>query len=245
VNPPPLERPRRKLSIFWAIRFIGAIASVFRSARDRRPISAPQRSILLDKGKKLVEQGKLTEAIKELRRVIKIKPREAEAHYLLAVPLEGKEQFEAAIAEYRDAIALSPFAADAHHNLGVILADQGKLEEAIEHYRKAIRLKTDAGEFHNNLGSALEAQGNQAEAIAEYRNAIWYLPENPTAHLNLGNALDAQGKHVAALAELRKTRQRATPGSEIARLIERALTAAEHRGPGSAEAAPNPSADSN
>ena len=109
----------------------------------------------------------------------------------------------------------------------MILAEHGELDEAIAHYRKAIQIKTDVGEFHANLGSALEAQGKLAEAIAEYRNALWYMPENPSAHLNLGSALAAQGNHDAAIAEVRTAREKAQPGSEIARLVESALTTAQ------------------
>ena len=216
---------------------------MFSLAQDRRPIYTPKRSLVLDKGTDLLRQGKLTEAIKEFRRVIKSKPREAEAHYLLAVALERDQNFEDAIAEYRVAIGLGPYHARAHHNLGVILADQGNLDEAIEHYRKAIRIKTDVGEFHTNLASALEAQGKLAEAIAEYHNATWYAPENPSVHFNLGCALAAHGNLDAAIAELQKARDKAQPDSEIARRIESSLTAAEARVRTRAEASPHPSAN--
>jgi Flp pilus assembly protein TadD len=243
VSPPHFGPRRRKLSGFWVILIITAFSWLISSARDRRPIPTPKRSLVLDKGTDLLRQGKLTEAIKEFRRVIKFKPREAEAHYLLAVALQEEQNPEEAIAEYRAAIELAPYHARAHHNLGVILADQGKLDEAIEHYRKAIQNKTDVGEFHANLASALEANGKRAEAIAEYRNATWYMPENPSIHLDLGNALAAQGNLDAAIAELRKARDKAQPGSEIVHHIESSLTAAEARVRSSPEAPPHPSAN--
>ena len=175
-----IERTRRKLRGFLPILVIVAITSMISSVRDRRPVPAPKRSFLLNAGTQLLRQGKLPEAATEFRRVIKIKPREANAHYLLALALEGQRKSEAAMAEYRAAIALGSQQPGAHHNLAVILAEHGELDEAIAHYRKAIQIKTDVGEFHANLGSALEAQGKLAEAIAEYRNALWYMPENPS-----------------------------------------------------------------
>ncbi len=241
--PPRMDRPRRKLSGFWVILIIILFSSMISSARDRPPIPTPKRSLVPEKGADLLRQGKLTEAIKELRRVIKSKPHEAGAHYLLAVALQRKQNLEEALAEYRVAIGLDSYNALAHHNLGVILADQGKLDEATAHYREAIRIKTDVGEFHTNLASALQAQGKLAEAIGEYRNATWYMPENPSVLFNLGCALAAHGNLDAAIAELRKARDKAQPGSDLAQRIENSLTAVEARLRRSAEASPHPSAD--
>ena len=221
-----IERTRRKLRGFLPILVIVAITSMISSVRDRRPVPAPKRSFLLNAGTQLLRQGKLPEAATEFRRVIKIKPREADAHYLLALCSKGKGSLKQ---RWRNTAlrSLSDPSNRAHHNLAVILAEHGELDEAIAHYRKAIQIKTDVGEFHANLGSALEAQGKLAEAIAEYRNALWYMPENPSAHLNLGSALAAQGNHDAAIAEVRTAREKAQPGSEIARLVESALTTAQ------------------
>jgi tetratricopeptide (TPR) repeat protein len=229
VSPPRIERPRRKLPGIWTLLAVAAIFSVFSSFRDRRPVSAPKRSLVLDKGIALYRQGKLAEAITEFRRVILSKPRLADAHYNLAVALAEQQNFEESIAEYRATIGLAHDHAGAHKNLGVILAGRGELEEAIEHYRKAIQIKADVGEFHKNLGNALEAQDKPAEAIAAYRNAVWYMPQNPSARFDLGNALEAQGKLDEAIAELRKARETAQPGSEIAQLIESTLMEADAR----------------
>ena len=221
-----LERPRRKLPGIWKLVAFLAIFSMFSTLRNRRPIAAPKRSILLDGGKELYRRGKLPEAIREFRRVIRIKPREPDAHYMLAVALDGLENFDESIPEYRAAIELEPHHADAHHNLGVILADRDELEEAIDHFREAIRNKAGVGQFHKDLGNALEDQGRLREAIAEYRNAVWSVPENPSAHFDLGNALESQGNLDAAIAELRKAREKARPDTELGRQIERALKAA-------------------
>ena len=85
-----IERTRRKLRGFLPILVIVAITSMISSVRDRRPVPAPKRSFLLNAGTQLLRQGKLPEAATEFRRVIKIKPREADAHYLLALRSKGK-----------------------------------------------------------------------------------------------------------------------------------------------------------
>ena len=121
-----------------------------------------------------------------------------------------------------------PADAVAHYNLGVDLQAQGKLEEAVAEYRTAIRLKPDDADAHGNLGNALQAQGKLEEAVAEFRTAIRLKPDDALAHYNLGLALKAQGKLEEAAAEYRKARDNAQPGSKLAQLIERALTATGH-----------------
>jgi tetratricopeptide (TPR) repeat protein len=91
----------------------------------------------------------------------------------------------------------------------------------------AIRLTPDLAAAHNNLGNALHAQGKLVEAVAEFRTAIRIEPDHAEPHLNLGLALKAQGNLAEAIAELRKAGHYAQRGSELAQLIERALSESE------------------
>jgi tetratricopeptide (TPR) repeat protein len=90
-----------------------------------------------------------------------------------------------------------------------------------------IRLKPDYAWAHNNLGNALGEQGKLAEAIAEFREGIRIKPDDAAAHYNLGRALREQGKLAEAIAEFRTARDNVQRGSELAQLIERALTATD------------------
>jgi tetratricopeptide (TPR) repeat protein len=76
---------------------------------------------------------------------------------------------------------------------------------------------------HYNRGFAQAEWGKLEEAIAEFRAAIRINPHDAGAHCNLGLALRAQGELAEAIAAFRAARDRAQPGSELARLIERAL----------------------
>ncbi len=81
----------------------------------------------------------------------------------------------------------------------------------------------------SKLGVALHAQGKLTEAVAEFRAAIRFKPDDPSAHYGLGITLKAQGKLAEAVAEFRKARDNAAQGdSELAQLIDRALTATDH-----------------
>ena len=78
-------------------------------------------------------------------------------------------------------------------------------------------MQPDVAVAHARLGVTLEAQGKLDEAIAEFREAIRLRPDDAHVHTRLGVALEAQGN------AFRKALDLASPGSALARLIERAL----------------------
>ena len=119
----------------------------------------------------------------------------------------------------------SPAGAERFFDRGIDLQRDGKLEDAIAAFREAIRIKPDFADAHFALGVGLRRQGELDEAIDELRAAIRIKPSDAHAHYNLGLALKAQGQMEEAVAEVRKARDNAKRGSELAQLIERALTA--------------------
>jgi cytochrome c-type biogenesis protein CcmH/NrfG len=78
---------------------------------------------------------------------------------------------------------------------------------------------------HTNLGLALYDQGKVDEALVEFRKAIRLEPVDSQAHYHLGDALTKQRKRAETIAEFRMARDLASPGSALARLIERAPAA--------------------
>ncbi len=108
--------------------------------------------------------------------------------------------------------------------LGRTLSNHEQLEEAIAEYRTATRLKPNDAEAHESLGIALSKQGKLEDAIGEFRTAIRLRPDFPEPHYNLGLALRVQRKPEEAIAEFRTARDNTQPGSDLAQLIERALT---------------------
>ena len=121
-----------------------------------------------------------------------------------------------------------PASAVSHFDFGEFLRDHGKLEDAIAEYRTAIRIKPDDAQARYGLGTALNVQGKLEEAVAEFRTEIRIKPDMAGAYYSLGLALRGQGKLDEAIAEFHKARDNAERGSELAQLIERALTATEH-----------------
>ena len=134
--------------------------------------SADTSAVHLARGDALFAKHDLDGAIAEYRQALRLKPRDAKAHYELGLALKAKGDLDGAISEYREAIRLEPTLAEAHVNIGSALQVKGDLDGAIAEYREAIRLKPDLALAHANLGSMLRVKRELDESIVELREAL-------------------------------------------------------------------------
>jgi Flp pilus assembly protein TadD len=160
-----------------------------------------QITVNLNEGNKLLQQGKIEEAVVRYRRVIELNPESEDAHFNLGIALARQGKTDEAIKHYQEALRIMPDYAEAHNNLGNLLVAQGKHAEAIEHFNAALRVLPDHASAHNNLGTALGRQGKVSEAIAHFSQAVRLMPDYMEAHFNLGNAYFAQNRLDEAIAE--------------------------------------------
>jgi tetratricopeptide (TPR) repeat protein len=153
-----------------------------------------------DRGTALRIGGRISEAIAQYKKAVKLNPDSAKVHYNLGVALQDEGNTNEAIIHYKTTINLKPGYVKAHNNLGVALRQEGKNSEAISHYKMAVKLKPDHAQSHNNLGIALREEGKNSEAISHYKKAIELKPKFAQAHFNLGIALVAIGNTNKAIA---------------------------------------------
>jgi tetratricopeptide (TPR) repeat protein len=146
-------------------------------------------------------QGRIDEAIEELRLAIRLKPDHAKAHNNLGFTYFSQGRIDEAIEEYKKAIRLNPDYAKARNNLGFTYFSQGRIDEAMEEYKKAISLRPGYADAHNNLGIAYYDMGRMDEAIGEYMEAIRLKPDFVKAYSNLGAAYFSQGRVDEAIEE--------------------------------------------
>jgi len=157
----------------------------------KRPENARAHNNL---GSALVEDGKLEEALPQLRMALQLDPAYADAHNNLGRALAARRNYKEAESHYAEALRLNPNFAEAQNNFGVALAAQGRFEEAMAHYADALHLKPEYADAQNNVGVALAAQGRFEEAMPRYAEALRLKPEYAEAYSNIGNAFALQGK---------------------------------------------------
>jgi Tfp pilus assembly protein PilF len=127
-------------------------------------------------GFELLQAGKISEAVGQFQRALRIKPDYADAHLKLGIALQQTGRVPEAIEQYQQALRLDPDQADAHYNLGLALAGAGRTPEAMEHWEQAVRLLPDFAEAHYNLGVALQQAGKIKEASAHFEQALRIKP---------------------------------------------------------------------
>jgi tetratricopeptide (TPR) repeat protein len=139
-------------------------------------------------GVSAAQTGQLDQAIFAFKRMLAIKPDDAEAYYNMGKTLKAQGKLEEAIEAYNKALAIKPAYADAYYNMGNALKEQGKLEEAIEAYNKALAIKPDYVEAYTNMGIILQEQGKLEEAIEAYNKALALKPDYADAYYNMSFA---------------------------------------------------------
>jgi len=150
----------------------------------------------------LAEKGWIDEAVKELKKAIKIDPENAAAYDNLANIYCDKGKLGKALNLYLKSIEIEPDNPTAHFNLGCFLATKGQ-ELAVLSYNKSIKLEWDFPDAHLNLGLALLDLGDSTQAETEFRHATTLCPDDYQARFELALLLLEGEKYTEAIKELR------------------------------------------
>lgn len=137
--------------------------------------------------------GRLGEAERLYRQVLKDEPKNSDALHLLGVALFQSARHAEAAEFIRRAIAVRPGMADFHNHLGVALTGAGRAAEAIDELGKALALDPTKAEAHLNLGNAHRELGALEAAEASYCRAVELAPALASARMNLANLLRNRG----------------------------------------------------
>ena len=148
--------------------------------------------------------GQLDQAIFAFKRVLAIKPDDAEVYSNMGNALKKNGKLEEAVEAYNKALAIKPTNAKLCYNMGNALKGQGKLEEAIEAYNKALLIKPNSAKVYYNMGNTLREQDKLEEAIEAYNKALLIKPNNAKVYYNMGITLIEQGKLEEAIEAYNK-----------------------------------------
>lgn len=175
----------------------------------------------LERGRALLEEGRLNEAIAELSRAASLDPKLSQAHSLLAVAYDRKGLHDRAEGSYRRAIDADERDPQAMNNLGYSLYLNGNYRAAVDKLKRAARLAPADSRILNNLALAQVRLGKYDDAYRNFARAEGEF----NGHANVAALLIRTGREEKAAEHLEAAR-RLQPESQnvlrqLAELYER------------------------
>jgi tetratricopeptide (TPR) repeat protein len=157
------------------------------------------------------KEGRLEEAERIYRRVLRDNPKNVDALRLLALLAAEADKPDDAEAMLLRAIAIAPDFHLALLDLGRLRKEQDRFVEALECFDRAIALEPKHPQAHYLRAGALARASFTQEAIESYRRCLAIRPAHQGALLGIGHVLKAVGDYDGAVAAYR-TCMRETPG---------------------------------
>lgn len=130
--------------------------------------------------------GRIKEAERTCRAILKRQPTAHAALHLLAMTEKRRGKFKQAVRTFNKALRLAPSTAMYWNNLGETYREMGDHYSAINCYRKAIKNRPEYAEAYSNWGAALTMKGDLVQAEKQLLRATKINPELINAIYNLG-----------------------------------------------------------
>lgn len=131
-------------------------------------------TLLINKGKILIELFKYRKAITTLNKVIKLNPAVAEAWSKKGEAQWHLGEFDRSIKSINKALELKPQLAEAWNILGMAKFYKGNYDESINYFKKAVDFDPKNESFLENWGYSLKAAGHEEESEKVYAK-LWDL----------------------------------------------------------------------
>lgn len=159
-------------------------------------------------GVALRDYGELDEALKILRRVVRLRPTFAEAHGNLGMVAAEAGLFDEAIAAYQEALRLKPTLAEPWYNLANVWRDRGEYSEAARCFEASLARRASVAAWQNYAEVLVRLQ-RLPEAAAAYQHAAELAPADAELWNQYGSVLQSLRRFEDAIrCHHRATRQR-------------------------------------
>ncbi|MGI9263907.1 MAG: tetratricopeptide repeat-containing sulfotransferase family protein [Gammaproteobacteria bacterium] len=149
------------------------------------------------------KEGRLEEAERSCRDVLRTSPNSVDALRLLGITLIRGGRVDEAETQFRKAIAIAPDFVGALMDLGRSLKDQNQFEEAIDCFKKAMRLEPTNSQAPFLLASTLTPAALTYDALEAYERVLELRPNHPGAKLGLAHVLKTIGRQEEAVRAYR------------------------------------------
>lgn len=161
-----------------------------------------------ERASRLLDQGKIKEAVEDIRTAMKIeRPQSADLLTLAARAALQSGRDDEAISFANQVIKMRPCADQAYGYLGGALRRKGNRAAAAEAFGRALRLNSNRRTYRLAFGQELEAIGDTGRAERVYRHGLMVDGEFGDAALNLANLLHRGERYDEALALYRQTQK--------------------------------------
>ena len=150
-------------------------------------ISAPER---VERGRALLNNNQLNEAISELSLAASVDPKLADAHNLLGVAYHRKGLRELALKSLETALTQDKKNPQILNNLGYLLYDSSNYKDALKYLKRAVELAPTDTRILNNLALTQSQLGKYDDAYKNFARAGGEIE----GRLNIANRLEIAGR---------------------------------------------------
>jgi predicted O-linked N-acetylglucosamine transferase (SPINDLY family) len=146
------------------------------------------------------QQGRLDEAERHFRQVLRKEPRHLASLNILAIVLTTLKRYAEAEPCLQAALKLNATSDATFYNYGIVLKALGRSDEALQRFTQALEINPGNAETWNNRGIALHDLGDHTAAVADFDRAISLDPAYPAAFFNKSRSLGELKRYDEALA---------------------------------------------
>lgn len=129
-----------------------------------------------DAGIRLYDSAKFSEALAAFKEVTKIRPQDAQAHFMQGMSESRLQLYNEAVESFKRAVRLKPSWPDAQFRLGIVSHVSGRRVLAIDAYTSLVKLKSPLA---NVLFRVIKDEKNGVASEASVGEEFWAFAEKP------------------------------------------------------------------
>ncbi|MDB5566505.1 MAG: hypothetical protein JWP84_3071 [Tardiphaga sp.] len=148
----------------------------------------------------LLQAGRLEDAERRFKKVLRQQPKNIAALNLLSVVLSQLKRYAEVEGYIKSALQLDASSDATFYNYGIALKALNRPKEALQRFNEALALNPSIAETWNNCGTVLNDLKRYEDAIEKFDKAIGLRRDYAEAIYNRGNALTGLRRHDEALA---------------------------------------------
>ena len=237
---PPSSKLFLALLCLFALLNTSLVGTAFaqkraRALQNRAPQKSSSRAAgIAAEADKLLEEGKLPEAIDAYKIAIRLDPKFAPAYGGLGDAYFNSGKWEEGLAAYKEQVRLEPNSAQAQYDLGYAYNAMGRHGEAFAPLVRATSLDPGFAEAYYGIGYAYLRGADFEKSLSFFKSAIRLQADYADAYYSLGQAYARLGQADAANEQVKKL---ATIDAKLAQRLSKEIQTASARAEHTASAA--------